>query len=111
MLNFSSHIYLQKPFFTADDSKTKDNSFTGPSTRDFYSDDQSCYIMDAKSMGNIGRYLNVRFLNNVCRAVNIMLPVNQFIFRAIDFHVLLITVIILYIWTLYVLGHLLFWKK
>ena len=36
-----------------------DDSFHGPSTRDFYQDDQSCYIMDAKSMGNIGRYLNV----------------------------------------------------
>ena len=41
------------------ESQEKDSSFTGPSTRDFYSDDQSCYIMDAKSMGNIGRYLNV----------------------------------------------------
>ena len=23
-------------------------------------DDQDCYVMDAKSMGNLGRYLNVR---------------------------------------------------
>ena len=37
----------------------EDESFHGPSTRDFYHDGQSCYIMDAKSMGNIGRYLNV----------------------------------------------------
>ncbi|XP_053384935.1 histone-lysine N-methyltransferase SETDB1-like isoform X2 [Mercenaria mercenaria] len=39
-------------------SEDNDDSFHGPSTRDFYQDDQSCYIMDAKSMGNIGRYLN-----------------------------------------------------
>ena len=28
-------------------------------TRDFFKDDTECYIMDAKSMGNLGRYLNV----------------------------------------------------
>lgn len=27
-------------------------------TRDFFNDDTECYIMDAKSMGNLGRYLN-----------------------------------------------------
>ncbi|GFS05993.1 histone-lysine N-methyltransferase, partial [Elysia marginata] len=27
-------------------------------TRDFFRDDTECYIMDAKSMGNLGRYLN-----------------------------------------------------
>ncbi|ESP01220.1 hypothetical protein LOTGIDRAFT_111681, partial [Lottia gigantea] len=29
-----------------------------PGTRSFFEDNQMCYIMDAKSMGNIGRYLN-----------------------------------------------------
>ena len=28
-------------------------------TRSYFLDSSSCYIMDAKSMGNIGRYLNV----------------------------------------------------
>ena len=28
-------------------------------TRAYFKDSSSCYIMDAKSMGNIGRYLNV----------------------------------------------------
>lgn len=28
-------------------------------TRSYYQDGQACYIMDAKSQGNIGRYLNV----------------------------------------------------
>lgn len=30
-------------------------------TRSFFNDDTECYIMDAKSMGNLGRYLNVSF--------------------------------------------------
>ena len=51
-------------FFT--ESKDKDSSFEGPCTRDFYNDDQSCYIMDAKSMGNIGRYLNVSLFLTFC---------------------------------------------
>ncbi|KAJ8299143.1 hypothetical protein KUTeg_023203 [Tegillarca granosa] len=29
-----------------------------PGTRSYFQDQQDCYIMDAKSMGNIGRYLN-----------------------------------------------------
>ncbi|XP_060568067.1 histone-lysine N-methyltransferase SETDB1-like isoform X2 [Ruditapes philippinarum] len=41
-----------------DNTEDNEDSFHGPSTRDFYQDEQSCYIMDAKSMGNIGRYLN-----------------------------------------------------
>ncbi|KAL4224511.1 hypothetical protein ACF0H5_015212 [Mactra antiquata] len=40
------------------EDEEKDDSHHSPTTRDYYQDDQSCYIMDAKSMGNIGRYLN-----------------------------------------------------
>lgn len=29
------------------------------SVRDFYGEDEAVYIMDAKTTGNIGRYLNV----------------------------------------------------
>jgi hypothetical protein len=32
-------------------------------TRLYFQDGQQCYIMDAKSMGNIGRYLNVSLYN------------------------------------------------
>ncbi|XP_050406600.2 histone-lysine N-methyltransferase SETDB1 [Patella vulgata] len=39
----------------ADDDEKKN---THPGTRSFFEDGQMCYIMDAKSMGNIGRYLN-----------------------------------------------------
>ncbi|XP_052229285.1 histone-lysine N-methyltransferase SETDB1-like isoform X4 [Dreissena polymorpha] len=46
------------------DEKDEDDSFHGPSVRDFFKDGQSCYIMDAKSMGNIGRYLNHSCLPN-----------------------------------------------
>ncbi|WAR03494.1 SETB1-like protein [Mya arenaria] len=42
-----------------EDEKEEEDEPQGPSTRDYFEDDQSCYIMDAKSMGNIGRYLNV----------------------------------------------------
>ena len=45
------------------EAKPKDETPNFPSTRDYYKDDQSCYIMDAKSMGNIGRYLNVSSKN------------------------------------------------
>ncbi|XP_041367183.1 histone-lysine N-methyltransferase eggless-like isoform X2 [Gigantopelta aegis] len=41
--------------------KPKENEEEGdkrPGTRYYFKDGQSCYIMDAKSMGNIGRYLN-----------------------------------------------------
>ena len=31
------------------------------SVRDFFGEDEAVYIMDAKTMGNIGRYLNVSF--------------------------------------------------
>ncbi|XP_052801896.1 histone-lysine N-methyltransferase SETDB1-like isoform X2 [Mya arenaria] len=41
-----------------EDEKEEEDEPQGPSTRDYFEDDQSCYIMDAKSMGNIGRYLN-----------------------------------------------------
>ena len=45
-------------------------------------------------MGNIGRYLNVRAFNIVCQVVDMELPVNQFIFRAINFHVLSINFVV-----------------
>lgn len=34
------------------------------SVREFFGQDEYCYIMDAKNNGNIGRYLNVSLLNN-----------------------------------------------
>lgn len=33
-------------------------------TRSYFQDGQACYIMDAKSQGNIGRYLNVSKILN-----------------------------------------------
>lgn len=33
------------------------------SVRDFFGEDEAVYIMDAKTTGNIGRYLNVIFFN------------------------------------------------
>ncbi|XP_048242082.1 histone-lysine N-methyltransferase eggless-like isoform X2 [Haliotis rufescens] len=44
-----------------DDSKTRERregQDQRPGTRFYFRDGQTCYIMDAKSMGNIGRYLN-----------------------------------------------------
>lgn len=32
------------------------------SVRDFFGEDEAVYIMDAKTTGNIGRYLNVRYI-------------------------------------------------
>ena len=44
-------------------------------TRSYYQDGQACYIMDAKSQGNIGRYLNVsvddQCQGNVGRYLNV----------------------------------------
>lgn len=34
-------------------------------TREFYGPNEHCYVMDAKSTGNIGRYLNVRMFLKV----------------------------------------------
>ena len=31
-------------------------------TRELYGENEHCYVMDAKSTGNIGRYLNVSFI-------------------------------------------------
>lgn len=36
-------------------------------TRQFYDGEESCYIIDAKLEGNLGRYLNVRALYLPCR--------------------------------------------
>lgn len=33
------------------------------SVRDFFGEDEAVYIMDAKTTGNIGRYLNVRYIS------------------------------------------------
>ncbi|XP_067655240.1 histone-lysine N-methyltransferase SETDB1-like isoform X2 [Haliotis asinina] len=44
-----------------EDSKTREKRESQdqrPGTRFYFRDGQTCYIMDAKSMGNIGRYLN-----------------------------------------------------
>ena len=30
-------------------------------TRELYGENELCFVMDAKSIGNIGRYLNVRY--------------------------------------------------
>lgn len=39
-------------------------------TRQFYDGEESCYIIDAKLEGNLGRYLNVRLLTtSKCRVV------------------------------------------
>lgn len=39
-------------------------------TRQFYDGEESCYIIDAKLEGNLGRYLNVRLLStSKCRVV------------------------------------------
>lgn len=35
-------------------------------TRQFYDGEESCYIIDAKLEGNLGRYLNVRPLSLTC---------------------------------------------
>ncbi|KAK3591876.1 hypothetical protein CHS0354_005079 [Potamilus streckersoni] len=41
-----------------DSDKDRDKGEKRLSTRYYFKDSQQCYIMDAKSMGNIGRYLN-----------------------------------------------------
>ncbi|KAK3101842.1 hypothetical protein FSP39_006755 [Pinctada imbricata] len=43
---------------TSDVKDKNDEESEGPGTRSFFQDGQACYIMDAKSIGNIGRYLN-----------------------------------------------------
>lgn len=35
-------------------------------TRQFYDGEESCYIIDAKLEGNLGRYLNVRPISLAC---------------------------------------------
>ncbi|XP_033752010.1 histone-lysine N-methyltransferase SETDB1-B-like [Pecten maximus] len=45
-----------------EDEEKKDET---PGTRYYFHDGQECYIMDAKSMGNIGRYLNHSCTPNV----------------------------------------------
>lgn len=35
-------------------------------TRQFFDGEESCYIIDAKLEGNLGRYLNVSVLTSVC---------------------------------------------
>lgn len=40
--------------------KTTDEEVPAKRTRELYGANENCYVMDAKSTGNIGRYLNVR---------------------------------------------------
>ena len=49
-------------FVSGGEKKTEgkaDEKEQRPSTRYYFNDGQLCYVMDAKSTGNIGRYLNV----------------------------------------------------
>ena len=43
-------------------------------TRALFKDKSSCYIMDAKSMGNIGRYLNVRVNDAMIEQRSLLFP-------------------------------------
>ena len=40
--------------------KTTDGEVPTKKTRELYGANENCYVMDAKSTGNIGRYLNVK---------------------------------------------------
>ena len=44
------------------------------SVRDFFGEDEAVYIMDAKTNGNIGRYLNVSYKKNYFIVLNIIFP-------------------------------------
>ena len=53
----------------------------GKSTRQFFGEDQ-CYVIDAKSFGNIGRYLNVgstvlSLMSLKTKTLNVMLATQQ----------------------------------
>jgi hypothetical protein len=43
------------------------------SVREFFGQEEYCYIMDAKNNGNIGRYLNVSLLLNLLDQLPILL--------------------------------------
>lgn len=45
--------------FNANITESDDPEMKHPSVREMYGRDENVYIMDAKTNGNIGRYLNV----------------------------------------------------
>lgn len=47
--------------------KTLDKNYGLKKTREFYGPYEHCYVMDAKSTGNIGRYLNVIEILSFCQ--------------------------------------------
>ena len=54
-----------KSLQTPPEPKATEKDFMNGSTkktRELYGENEHCYVMDAKSTGNIGRYLNVSFI-------------------------------------------------
>lgn len=49
-------------------------------TRQFYDGEESCYIIDAKLEGNLGRYLNVRPPLPLTSRCWIIVPSSNFLF-------------------------------
>lgn len=43
-------------------NKEKQEKVPVKKTRELYGSEEHCYVMDAKTIGNIGRYLNVSFI-------------------------------------------------
>lgn len=63
-------------------------------TRQFYDGEESCYIIDAKLEGNLGRYLNVRPLSRTSRCRVIPGSSNSSAFNAtVETHLFLLQIL------------------
>ena len=66
LLYYDSFLVRQPSRFAAMSVPKESDKIRKPkclSVREFFGKDEYCYIMDAKTNGNIGRYLNVSIYN------------------------------------------------